>query len=80
VAELTQREMASMGAKALNAKLTPEQRSANATKAINIRWERYRAKVAESRRAQGLDPTVSDDHVLGDLAAQVLAGGEHDGR
>lgn len=34
--------IAPLGAQALNAKLTPEQRRANARKASRVRWERHR--------------------------------------
>jgi hypothetical protein len=37
-------KLASMGGKALAKKMTPEQRSESARKAVNARWEKYRAR------------------------------------
>jgi len=47
---LTITEFASMGGKACAAKLTPEQRSANARHAIRARWKRVRAEQKEQKR------------------------------
>jgi hypothetical protein len=58
---------------------TPEQRREAAQHAINTRWARVRAQVEESRKAQGLPPTVDDPNALGELAREVLERGGPDG-
>jgi hypothetical protein len=42
MAELTQRQMASMGGRALAAKQTSAERSARCRRAVTIRWANYR--------------------------------------
>jgi hypothetical protein len=54
---------------------TPEERSEAARRAVNARWAKVRAQVAESRKAQGLPETVPAGPVLDQLAAEVLGGG-----
>jgi hypothetical protein len=55
--------------------LTPERRSEIARNASRVARENFRrkirAQVAESRLAQGLPEHVTDDKVLGQLAAEV---------
>jgi hypothetical protein len=56
-----------------HASQTPEQRQAQtaaARRALAI--AEIRRQVAESRRAQGLPETVTDDRLLAELAADVL--------
>ncbi len=50
-------ERASQGGHARAAKLTPEQRSASARKAVNARW-------AKARRQKTYTATVSNAHAL----------------
>jgi hypothetical protein len=58
---------------------TPEQRRAGTQAARRAQaFQTIREQVAESRRAQGLPETVTDDQILMELARKVLGGG-HDG-
>jgi hypothetical protein len=68
---MTVTEFARSGGQALAASRSPEQRREAARHAAEIRWSRVRAQVAESRKAQGLPPTVEDPNVLSDLAREV---------
>jgi hypothetical protein len=76
---MTVTEFARGGGQALAQSRTPEQRREAARHAAEIRWSRVRARVAESRKAQGLPEHVEDPHLLGQLAREVLERGGHDG-
>lgn len=75
---ITVAEAGRRGGHATAAKMTPEERSESARRAVNARWARVRAQVTESRRAQGLPETVEDPNALGDLAREVLERGGRD--
>jgi hypothetical protein len=56
---------------------SPEQRKAETAAARRaLAYKTIREQVAESRRAQGLPETVTDDQILADLAREVLGGGQ----
>jgi hypothetical protein len=76
---MTVAEAGRRGGHATAAKMTPEERSEAARRAVNARWAKVRAQVQESRKAQGLPETVPAGPVLDQLAAEVLGGGEGDG-
>jgi hypothetical protein len=76
---MTVAEAGRRGGHATAAKMTPEERSEAARRAVNARWAKVRAQVEESRRAQGRPEHVEDPNVLGDLAREVLERGGHDG-
>jgi hypothetical protein len=73
---ITVAEAGRRGGQARARNLSPERRREIATKATEARWAKVRAQVEESRRAQDMSPTVTDDQVLGQLAAKV---GDSDG-
>jgi hypothetical protein len=75
---MTVAEAGRRGGHATAARMTPEERSEAARRAVNARWAKVRAQVAESRKAQGLSPTV-EGPLLDELAREVL-GGDPDGR
>jgi hypothetical protein len=55
---------------------TPEQRKAGTAKARRgLVVAEIRRQVEESRRAQGLSPTVAAEQFLDELAREVLGGG-----
>jgi hypothetical protein len=68
---ITVAEAGRRGGHATAAKLTPEERSESARRAVKARWAKVRAQVAESRMAQGLPATVEDSGVLSDLAREA---------
>jgi hypothetical protein len=55
---------------------TPEQRQAQ-TQAMRRAHalKTIREMVAETRQAQGVPPTVTDDQILAELAREILGGG-----
>jgi hypothetical protein len=59
------------GAAARAQSMTPEQRKASAQHAARARWAKVREQVRESRKAQGLSPTVDDARLLEELAREV---------
>jgi hypothetical protein len=75
---ITVAEAGRRGGHATAAKMTPEQRSEAARRAVNARWAKVRAQVEESRREQGRPEHVEDPNVLGDLAREVLKRGGRD--
>jgi hypothetical protein len=55
---------------------TPEQRKAQTAAMRRAQaFQTIREQVQESRKAQGLPPTVTDDQILMELAREVLGGG-----
>jgi hypothetical protein len=50
MAEMTQREMASLGGVARLAAMTPGQKTAHARKMLKARWKQHQADVARAKR------------------------------
>jgi hypothetical protein len=75
---MTVAEAGRRGGHATAAKLTPEERSESARRAVNARWASVRAQVKASREAQGLPEHVEDPNALGNLAREVLERGGRD--
>jgi hypothetical protein len=50
MAEMTQKQMASMGGVARAEQMTPEAKTAHATKMLDARWKQHRADVAKAKR------------------------------
>ena len=72
---ITVAEAGRRGGYATAAKMTPEERSEAARRAVNARWAKVRKQVRESRAAQGLPEHVTAERFLDELAAEVLGGG-----
>ena len=68
---MTVAEAGRRGAAARVRNQTPEQRRESARHAARSRWDR----VTESRREQGLSPTLDDARFLDELAREVQGGG-----